>query len=66
MKKPISLLILLLLAIILIGISGCKSKEIMTAKQIPLEDFFKNPEKRVISSHLMENIMPLRLHTCAV
>ncbi len=45
MKKPISQLILLLLAIILIGISGCKSKEIMTAKQIPLEDFFKNPEK---------------------
>jgi len=45
MKKPISQLTLLLLAIILIGINGCKPKEIMTAKQIPLEDFFKNPDK---------------------
>ena len=45
MKKQILQLPLLLLAIILIGISGCKPKEIMTAKQIPLEDFFKNPDK---------------------
>jgi len=45
MRKMISRLPLLLLAIILLGISGCKQKEIMTAKQIPLEDFFKNPEK---------------------
>ena len=45
MKKPISQLPLLLLAIIVLAIGGCKQKEIMTAKQIPLEDFFKNPEK---------------------
>ncbi len=45
MRKLISRLPLLLLALILLGISGCKQKEIMTAKQIPLEDFFKNPDK---------------------
>jgi hypothetical protein len=45
MRKLISGLPLLLLALILLGIGGCKQKEIMTAKQIPLEDFFKNPDK---------------------
>ncbi len=45
MKRLISQVSLLLLAIVLLGIGGCKQKEIMTAKQIPLEDFFKNPEK---------------------
>ncbi len=45
MKKLISSLPILMLAVVL-GIGGCKPKnEIMTAKQIPLEDFFKNPEK---------------------
>jgi dipeptidyl aminopeptidase/acylaminoacyl peptidase len=45
MKKLISSLPILMLAVVL-GIGGCKQKnEIMTAKQIPLEDFFKNPEK---------------------
>ncbi len=46
MKKLISQIPLLLLALTLLMISGCKQKDaIMTAKQIPLEDFFKNPEK---------------------
>jgi dipeptidyl aminopeptidase/acylaminoacyl peptidase len=45
MRNLISRLPLFLLALILFGISGCKQKEIMTAKQIPLEDFFKNPDK---------------------
>jgi len=46
MKKMIPRLPLLLLATILMISGGCnKKKEVMTAKQIPLEDFFKNPEK---------------------
>jgi dipeptidyl aminopeptidase/acylaminoacyl peptidase len=46
MKKLISQLPLLLLAIVLLLSGGCKQKNaVITAKQIPLEDFFKNPEK---------------------
>ncbi len=46
MKTLFSQIPLLLLAIILLTSGGCKQKnQGMTAKQIPLEDFFKNPEK---------------------
>jgi len=46
MKKLISQLPLLLLAAIIAFSTGCKQKTaVMTAKQIPLENFFKNPEK---------------------
>ncbi len=45
MKNLISRLALFVLAAMLLGIGGCKPKEIVTAKLIPLEDFFKNPEK---------------------
>jgi len=46
MKKIIHRLPLLLLAAILLISGGCKNKKgSMTATQIPLEDFFKNPEK---------------------
>jgi hypothetical protein len=41
-------LILLLLGGIIISsliTGGCKSKKPMQARQIPLEDFFKNPDK---------------------
>ena len=40
---------LFILLISMIGISfcftGCNNKKVMKAKQYPLEDFFKNPEK---------------------
>lgn len=46
MKKRLIPAILLMMALFLLGSYGCKPKEgKMTAKQIPLEDFFKNPEK---------------------
>lgn len=46
MKKNVMPAILLMMAFIILGALGCKQKEgKMTAKQIPLEDFFKKPEK---------------------
>lgn len=46
MKKSFPQFTVLLLAVIVLFGAGCKQKNnIMTAKQIPLEDFFKNPEK---------------------
>ena len=55
MKKSILNLILVLLAVSLVSISGCTKKEIVPAKQIPLEDFFKNPE---FLSYFREKILP--------
>lgn len=46
MKHRLMPVLILMMAIFLLGTYGCKQKEgKMTAKQIPLEDFFKNPEK---------------------
>jgi len=46
MKKRLIPVFFLIMAIFVLGSYGCKQKEgKMTAKQIPLEDFFKNPEK---------------------
>jgi len=46
MKNRLMPVLILMMAIFLLGTYGCKQKEgKMTAKQIPLEDFFKNPEK---------------------